>query len=227
MSVQDPDDTLENELHATGAILVAGCDEVGRGSWAGPVCVGALIAGDTNPPCGIRDSKLLSPARREQLQGSVSAWARAWSIGSASVEEIDTFGMSEALHLAATRALKALPEAPDAVILDGPHDYIRAPWRVTARAKADLTSRLVAAASILAKTYRDNLLVELSEHHPEYRLERNAGYPSPAHRAALREHGPVPGLHRLSWKFVDDLPGYTHLRRPAPSSLQRKSATRR
>ena len=216
MSAAAPDNTLELELLARGATLVAGCDEVGRGAACGPVTVGAVIAGSGAAPQGVRDSKLLRPAVRAELEPAIHAWAAAWSVGEASAAEIDQVGMAAALKLAARRALDALTPAPDAVILDGPHDYIGAPWDVTARAKADMTSLVVAAASIVAKEHRDRVLRQLAEQHPVYGLDRNAGYLSAAHQAALREHGPVEGLHRLSWKFVDDLPGFTHMRKPVP-----------
>jgi ribonuclease HII len=216
MARRDPDHTLEDALHAQGHTLLAGVDEVGRGAWAGPLCIGALVPGPRPAPAGIRDSKLLAPARRAQLLPVVQDWATAWAVGLATVTEIDTYGMAACLRLAARRALATLPVEPDAVILDGPHDYIGAPWNVTARPKADQDCVAVAAASIIAKEHRDALLRDLATAHPQYHLDVNAGYPSPAHRAALAEHGPQPGLHRLSWKYVDDLPGFSHLRLPAP-----------
>jgi ribonuclease HII len=213
MAAAAPDNALEDELKTAGAVRVASLDEVGRGSYAGPLVVGAVISGDGTAPSGIRDSKLLRPAVRAALEGAIQQWAAAWAIGEVSATEIDEIGMAAALTMAARRALEALPVESDAVILDGPHDYVGAPWNVTARAKADLTCVSVAAASILAKEHRDRIMRELAPQHPQFALEKNMGYASPAHRAALAEHGPVDGLHRLSWKFVDDLPGFEHLRR--------------
>lgn len=210
--MSDPDDSLEIELHAAGHSRVAGMDEVGRGSWAGPLVIAAVIPGPGTPPAGIRDSKLLKPEQRAELEVDIKDWAADFAIGSATAQEIDQLGMASALTTAAHRALAGLTLRPDAVILDGPHDYIGARWKVTARAKADLTSRVVAAASILAKEHHDRTMRDLAAQHPQYRLDVNVGYPSPAHKAALAEHGPVPGLHRLSWKFVDSLPGYQHMR---------------
>ena len=119
--------------------------------------------------------------------------------------------MTEALRLAAHRALDALPVRPDAVIVDGKHDYVGAPWTVRTHVKADLTCVSVAAASVLAKVHRDALMAELDAEYPGYGFATGAGYPSPVHRAALAEHGPTPH-HRLSWSYLDRLPRWRHLR---------------
>lgn len=122
----------------------------------------------------------------------VRSWVRGYAFGQASPAEIDRLGMTEALRLAAHRALDALPVRPDAVIVDGKHDYVGAPWTVRTHVKADLTCVSVAAASVLAKVHRDALMAELDAEYPGYGFATGAGYPSPVHRAALAEHGPTP-----------------------------------
>jgi len=215
--VQDPTTNIERELAAAaGGLPGAGIDEVGRGAACGPVVCAAVIPGPDPAPAGIRDSKLLRPAVRAALERQVKDWAAGWGIGEASATEIDTLGMTAALGLAARRALAALDRPLGWVLLDGPVNYIGEGYPVTAVKKADLTCTCVAAASIIAKQYRDRLVAELGEQYPQYPIGACAGYLTGKHLAALREHGPVPGLHRMSWKFIDELPGYEHLKvRPA------------
>ena len=144
------------------------------------------------------------------------AWAECYAIGEASHEEIDALGMTAALRRAAVRALDALAAPPPgAVLLDGSHDYIGRPWPVRCAVKADLRSVSVAAASVLAKVHRDNLMAELGRPHAEFAFEENAGYPSPAHQRALASLGPTP-YHRLSWSYLDDLPAWRHLKKTRP-----------
>jgi ribonuclease HII len=204
---------IERELAARGAVRIAGVDEVGRGAWAGPVVVCAAVArpGFTSPPAGLTDSKRLTPKRRAGLAAELPGWVEAYAIGSASHQEIDALGLTAALRLAARSALDRLPVRPDRVLLDGKHDYIGSPWRVRTAVKADLRSVSVAAASVLAKVYRDTLMGELGQDYPGFAFADNAGYPAPAHQQALAAHGPTP-LHRLSWSYLDDLPAWRHLR---------------
>ncbi|UGQ15349.1 ribonuclease HII [Yinghuangia sp. ASG 101] len=202
---------MEGELRASGALVVAGVDEVGRGAWAGPVVVGAAVSAPAAPPSGLTDSKLLTAKRREELAPQLAAWATAHAFGAASPEEIDALGMTAALRLAAVRALEALPVRPDAVVLDGSHDFLGDPWRVRTVVKGDQVCVGVAAASVLAKVYRDRLMAELGADHPEFAFDDNAGYPSPVHQAALGEFGPTP-YHRLSWAYLDNLPRWRHLK---------------
>jgi ribonuclease HII len=208
---------LEHELAAAGSALIAGVDEVGRGAWAGPVVVCAAIAraGFPEPPGGLTDSKRLTAKRRSALAAELPAWVEAYAFGSASHEEIDALGMTAALSRAARAALGELTSRPDVVLLDGKHDYIGSPWRVRTAVKADLRSVSVAAASVLAKVHRDALMAELGETCPGFGFADNAGYPAPAHLAALAAHGPT-SYHRLSWSYLDDLPEWRHLkvRRP-------------
>lgn len=216
-----PDYSIEEQLMAAGAVRIAGVDEVGRGAWAGPAVVCAAVAGMGAPPEGLTDSKLLTPRRRAAIAQALGGWLAAYAYGAASPGEIDEVGMTEALRRAAVRALEALPELPDAVILDGNHNILgdRAarrdgrPWPVRTEVKADLRSVSVAAASVLAKVHRDAVMADLG--HAEYGFAANAGYPSPVHQDALRRLGPTPH-HRLSWSYLDDLPQWRHLRKHRP-----------
>ncbi|GAA3132755.1 ribonuclease HII [Planomonospora alba] len=205
-----PSYALERLLSDGGSKLVAGIDEVGRGAWAGPVAVCAVVTDLSEPPAGLTDSKLLSRARREAMVGEITAWAAGIGYGEATHEEIDALGMTEALRRAARRALAELPVEPDAVILDGRHDYLGAPWRVRCEVKADLSCVSVAAASVVAKVRRDAYMASLGCE--EYGFARNAGYPSPVHQKALAEYGPT-AHHRLSWSYLDKLPRWRHLRK--------------
>lgn len=210
---------LERELLRAGHGLVAGVDEVGRGALAGPVTVGVVVvdAGVPTAPAGLRDSKLLTPAARHQLEPKLQRWARAWAVGHARADEIDRIGIVSALRLAASRALGQLPVRPDIVVLDGNHNYLSPgkapdagavmfpgdcdiPPSLT-RIKADQTCSAVAAASVLAKCQRDRLMVDLHTSHPQYCWDRNKGYAAPDHQAALAAHGPCE-LHRLSWRLA-------------------------
>lgn len=210
---------LERELSAGGRVRVAGVDEVGRGAWAGPVVVCAVVIGPgfPDPPEGLTDSKRLTPRRRTEIAAELPGWVAAHAIGEASHEEIDERGMTAALRTAAIRALERLEVPPDAVLLDGSHDYIGRPWRVRCAVKADLRSVSVAAASVIAKVYRDRLMAGLGDEPgcAGFGFADSAGYPSPVHQAALAEHGPTP-YHRLSWSYLDDLPRWRHLKKRRP-----------
>ncbi|MGD0560066.1 MAG: ribonuclease HII [Streptosporangiaceae bacterium] len=207
---------IERELASHGLSRVAGVDEVGRGAWAGPVTVCAVVVRPEFPvpPSGLTDSKLLSAAKRSAVSSELLSWVEAYGIGSSSHEEIDAAGMTVALRRAAHRALSALPSPPDAVLLDGSHNYIGSPWQVRCEVKADLRSVSVAAASVIAKVHRDSFMASLADGAP-WAFGESAGYPSPAHQAALASLGPSP-WHRLSWSYLDDLPQWRHLkvRRP-------------
>ncbi|TQL04556.1 ribonuclease HII [Cellulomonas sp. SLBN-39] len=219
----------ERALLRTGSTYVAGMDEVGRGSLAGPVSVGVVVvdASTRSAPRGVADSKLLTPAARTALLPALGRWGVARAVGHASAQEIDERGIVAALRLAATRALtgvSAVVGPVDAVILDGSHDWLTPPDpdlfgvqddlfvtavptpRVHLRVKADRTCASVAAASVLAKCERDALMVEHARVHPSYRWDENKGYAAPDHLAALREHGPSQ-LHRRSWRLPEAVPG--------------------
>ncbi|WP_189039568.1 ribonuclease HII [Streptomyces daqingensis] len=220
MPYKPPTHTVERSIRAkTGAKLIAGIDEVGRGAWAGPVTVCAAITGLRRPPEGLTDSKLLTVKRRTELAGILNKWVTAHALGHASSEEIDALGMTAALRLAAVRALDALPVRPDAVILDGKHDYLGMPWRVRTVIKGDQSCISVAAASVLAKVRRDALMAELGSEHADFAFHDNAGYPSPVHKTALQALGPTP-IHRMSWAFMDALPRWQHLKRTRVESAE-------
>lgn len=162
MPYEPPTHTVERSLRATtGAKTVAGVDEVGRGAWAGPVTVCAAVTGLRKPPAGLTDSKLITPKRRAELAPLLEGWVTAYGLGDASPQEIDDLGMTAALRLAAVRALEALPVRPDAVILDGKHDYLGEPWTVRTVIKGDQSCVAVAAASVIAKVRRDTMMAEL------------------------------------------------------------------
>jgi ribonuclease HII len=213
MPYEPPTHTVERSLRATtGVKIIAGVDEVGRGAWAGPVTVCAAITGLRRPPEGLTDSKLLAPRRREELAAELESWVTAHALGHSSPEEIDELGMTAALRLAAVRALEALPVRPEAVILDGKHDYLGNPWNVRTVVKGDQSCIVVAAASVIAKVRRDAMMAALPERFAEYAFADNAGYPSPVHKAVLAELGPTP-YHRLSWAYLDALPKWRHLKK--------------
>lgn len=204
----------------TGA-LVAGMDEVGRGALAGPVSVGVVVVRlpDAGPIPPVRDSKALSAARREALVPQVLAWGAAAAVGHAEPAEIDRFGITAALALAARRAwhrvVQDLGAQPDALLLDGRDDFLprapleacgdlcAGPGRVHLRIKADATCATVAAASVLAKVERDGMMTRLAGEHPAYGWDGNKGYGAAAHRRALAACGPSPH-HRLSWRLVPE-----------------------
>jgi ribonuclease HII len=209
---------VERLLLADGVTLLCGVDEVGRGALSGPVTVGMVVvdASVRRSLNGVRDSKLLTPAARDALVPRIHRWAVAYAVGHASAAEIDEVGIIAALRRAGLRALASLPVRPDAVLLDGKHDWLTPPPQdslfeepvdvsvppVTMRVKADLTCASVAAASVLAKVERDAIMAGLGALHPRYGWAGNKGYASPDHLAALRDHGPCEE-HRRSWRLPE------------------------
>jgi len=180
--------------------LVAGVDEVGRGALAGPVFVAAVILPHHAAPEGIDDSKRLSPAARRRLAERIREVAVAWSVASSSVEEVDGVGIVEATRTAMRRAVEGLATAPGYVICDAlAPEGLAMP--VLAEVRADARYRCVAAASIVAKVARDQVMEELAASFPGYGWERNKGYGTAEHLAALRTLGPSP-LHRRSFAPV-------------------------
>ena len=214
--VAEPTLDLERELFASGVRLLASMDEVGRGAIAGPVTVGmVVIAADCDEaPGGVRDSKLLSPARRLALREPIMRWALDHAVASATNHEIDELGIIGALRLAGMRCLEGLQSRdvhPDLVLLDGSHDWLTpgtlfddsltavAP-PVRTQVKGDLTCASVAAASVLAKLDRDAQMTVLDERFPAYGWAGNKGYGSSGHQQAIRDHG-VSDCHRVSWNI--------------------------
>lgn len=195
---------VERELWAYGDTAVAGVDEVGRGSWAGPLTVGAAVVPQGRRIYKIRDSKMLNEREREDLFERVADWCEAWGVGHASPAECDRLGMSAAQRLAAARAIECLGVVPDRVLVDGRWDFV-ASGNTRTIVGGDATSLTIAAASILAKVTRDRMMRAMSPSFPGFDFDRNKGYPCPRHRAALSAFGPTP-IHRTSWAFMDDLP---------------------
>ncbi|GAA3547224.1 ribonuclease HII [Aeromicrobium flavum] len=208
---------VERRLLREGRTALACSDEVGRGALSGPVTIGMVVVTEQTrtAPQGVRDSKLLTPQAREALVPRIRRWAPIHAVGHASPAEIDEYGIIAAMRLAGHRALAQLAVRPDAVLLDGNHDYLTVPGQsalfgppdlrddvppVTTMIKADLRCAAVAAASILAKTTRDAMMVALAAEHPQYGWDVNKGYSAPEHIAALAEHGPSVH-HRRSWSL--------------------------
>jgi ribonuclease HII len=184
--------------------LICGVDEAGRGPLAGPVYAAAVIlAPGKRAPAGIADSKTLSASRRERLAAVIKRKALAWSVAWASVEEIDRLNILQASLLAMRRAVETLAIAPDEVLLDGMHCPALA---VPARAivDGDAKIKVIAAASILAKTERDSEMYRLHERFPQYGFDEHKGYPTPEHLEALRRHG-VCEIYRRSFAPVREL----------------------
>jgi ribonuclease HII len=197
-----PDFQFEDSLYAQGARRVAGVDEAGRGPLAGPVVAAAVVLPRDGIPEGLDDSKALGAARREALLALIEGCAEV-GVGIASVEEIDRLNILRASHLAMVRALSALGPVCHALI-DGnmvPRDM---PCPAEAVVKGDGRCLSIAAASIVAKCTRDRIMVDLAQQHPGYGWERNAGYPTKAHKEALRNLGATPE-HRRSFRPVHNI----------------------
>ncbi|MEI7573607.1 MAG: ribonuclease HII [Phenylobacterium sp.] len=176
---------------------VCGVDEAGRGPWAGPVSAAAVILDPARTPEGLNDSKKLSERRRQALEVEIKASALAWGVGFASVEEIAELNILQATGLAMRRAVEALAVAPAFILVDGSYRFdLPAPVRPVVR--GDSLSASIAAASILAKTARDRVMVELDQAWPGYGFAAHKGYHAPVHVEALQRLGPCPA-HRMSW----------------------------
>jgi ribonuclease HII len=209
MTVADPTLRVERAMHRDGAKFVIGCDEVGRGAIAGPVAVGFSIVGVgvRKHPDGLRDSKMLSEKRREELAPLATTWSLFSAVGLASSQEVDSIGIMAALGLAGRRALKQLHEAgasihESVVLLDGSFDWLSPalskPPRVRLRVKADRDCASVAAASVIAKVHRDRLMIQADDAIPGYGWKGNKGYGSTEHYAAIDSLGPSE-MHRHTW----------------------------
>jgi ribonuclease HII len=181
-------------------MLIAGVDEAGRGPLAGPVFAAAVILDPRHPVRGLKDSKLLLPERREELAVRIRARAIAWAVASADVEEIDRINILQATLLAMRRAVEALSVLPEEVLVDG-NQCPALGCPVRAIVKGDRDVKAISAASILAKTARDALLVELDGRYPGYGFAQHKGYGTPEHLAALERQGPCP-IHRRSFAPV-------------------------
>ena len=182
-------------------LMECGCDEAGRGCLAGPVVAAAVILPERFAHPLLNDSKQLTESQRELLRPIIEAEALSWGIGVSSPEEIDQLNILQASITAMHRAIDQLVLSPELLLIDGnrfrpypgiPHECI---------VKGDATYRSIAAASILAKTERDRMMLELAQQYPGYGFAEHKGYPTPQHRAALAELGPSP-VHRLSFRLL-------------------------
>ena len=198
-----PDLTFESPLWESGLSHIAGLDEAGRGALAGPVAVGAIILPNDSTLSstlgGLRDSKLMTPLERSRLAPLIQAHARTWGVGFASADEIDTLGIVPATRLAATRALSALTLFPDYLLTDFRLELPELDLPQSAIVKGDQKSLSIAAASVLAKTARDELMRELESQYPGYGLGKHKGYGTQIHRAAILRLGQSL-IHRKTFK---------------------------
>jgi len=191
---------LEQAARKAGALRIAGLDEVGRGPMFGPVVAAAVILAPSCRLEGLTDSKRLSEKRRNELDAEIRANAVAWAIAAVDAETIDQINIRQASLLAMRRAVEQLALTPDYLLIDGV-DTIDWPCPQQAVVKGDATSLSIAAASVLAKVYRDRLLVEMDRQFPGYGLANHKGYCSAEHLAALERLGPTP-QHRKSYQPV-------------------------
>ena len=198
-----PDYRIEQEWIDRGYTYVCGIDEAGRGPLCGPVVAAACILPMGLVIEGLNDSKKLSAKRREQLYDIIREQAIAYAIAEGTVEEINATNILEADLLAMRRAIAALPVPAEVALIDGniSRDF---PIPAQAVVKGDAISMSIAAASILAKVYRDRLCMELDAQYPQYGIAKHKGYGTKDHMAALREHGPAPIYRTKFIRFLDD-----------------------
>ena len=212
-----PFGAIEEEGYARGFSCIAGLDEVGRGPLAGPVVAAAVVLPRGFSHDGIKDSKLLTAKQRKKLALVIRAQTESWGIGVVEVEEIDRINILKASLLAMAKAFAALRQRPDYLLIDGnqqiPAEMLRishpsssAPPQQKTIVKGDRLCLSIAAASILAKVARDEMMVELDKHYPQYGFAGHKGYGSAAHLEALRRFGPSP-VHRRSFRPVRDACG--------------------
>jgi ribonuclease HII len=185
----------------TGHPYEAGLDEAGRGCLAGPVFAAAVILPPDFAPQFLNDSKQLTARRREALRTLICAEAVAWAVGTADTDEIAALNIAQASYLAMHRAVAALTVPAAHLLVDGNRFKPYPEITHTCAVGGDGRYRHIAAASILAKTFRDEHMLALAQEYPQYGWSQNAGYPTVAHRAAIREHGPTPH-HRMSFRLL-------------------------
>ena len=229
-----PTTDLERGLRERGFSCIVGFDEVGKGAWAGPLMIGAAVLRaemlDAANPAelmgGVRDSKQIAESKRDGVFESVSRTAAAWAVGAASAQECDLLGMNAAQRLAAKRAIDELIKnfgvRPDAAIVDGRWDFISPHVsRVITEVRADTSCLSVAAASVVAKVTRDNLMRQCADEYPQWHFDTNKGYPCPKHRAALQGYGPC-AIHRQSWAFMPNYVPWLRVDLPVARSRQQQ-----
>ena len=188
---------IEEGYYAQGIRIICGVDEAGRGPLAGPVCAAAVILPEHLELPGLTDSKKLTDKKRRELYPIIKEQAIAYGIGFADEKEIDEINILQATFLAMSRALEQLGVKPDLALIDGNREKdFGIPVKTVV--KGDSLSANIAAASVLAKVTRDDLMLEMAQQYPEYGFEIHKGYGTKAHYAALREHGDSP-VHRQSF----------------------------
>lgn len=192
--------TLQSRYIEDG-LIEAGCDEAGRGCLAGPVYAAAVILPEGFYHPLLQDSKKLTEAQRDKLRPIIEAEAIAWAVGICTPEEIDEHNILRASFMAMHRAIDALAVRPQRLLIDGNRfvPYPSVPHQCIVKGDGKLTA--IAAASILAKTHRDEEMIRLSILYPQYGWDKHKGYPTSAHRRAIAEHGTSPH-HRLSFKLT-------------------------
>lgn len=194
---------------------VIGLDEVGRGSWAGPLAVGAVIIPSRGNPLAVKDSKKLTEKVRESIFDELVGWCVQSAVGMATAQECDRYGMSRAQQLAAQRAITQIGELlaqddPDwrsatRLLVDGPYDFVKTDIPATPLIKGDTKSVSIASASVIAKVTRDRLMRAWDLSFPPYNFASNKGYLCPKHLTALHGYG-LSAEHRRSWAYVEGLP---------------------
>jgi ribonuclease HII len=194
---------FDRSRSGAGRLVLAGVDEAGRGSWAGPVVAAAVVLPDGWGPPGLDDSKKLTPGRREVLCREIRASALCWGACAVSARQIDAVGILPATFAAMARAVAGLGLKPDLVLVDGDRLPVL-PVPAETLVRGDGTSAAVAAASVLAKVFRDRIMTAWDRHHPGYGFADHKGYGAPAHRAALRRLGPSP-QHRRTYRPLAQL----------------------
>ncbi len=199
----NPDFSFETAALQRGFLHVAGVDEVGRGPLAGPVVAAAAILDPANIPDGLNDSKKLTAKRRDALYDELLAVADV-SIAQATVTEIDEHNILRASHIAMVRAIAGLSQTADHALIDG--NMIPRGLAISSETiiKGDARSLSIAAASIMAKVWRDRHMVALAQQHPHYGWEKNAGYPTAQHKLGLQQFGVTPH-HRRSFKPIHNM----------------------
>jgi ribonuclease HII len=182
-------------------LLEAGCDEAGRGCLAGPVVAAAVILDPNNPIVGLDDSKKISEKNRELLRPEVEEKALAWAVGIVTNVEIDEINILQGSFLAMHRALDQLKTRPQLIIVDGNRfiPYKKTPYETIV--KGDGKYQSIAAASILAKTHRDEIMRNLHEQYPHFGWDRNKGYPTKEHRLGIEKHEPTE-WHRMTFQLL-------------------------
>lgn len=181
--------------------IEAGCDEAGRGCLAGPVYAAAVILPKDFSNDLLNDSKQLSEKRRYQLRDVIEHEALAWAIGVVSADEIDKINILRASILAMHRAVAQLKIRPQHLLIDGNRFMPYKDIPHTTVVKGDATYMSIAAASILAKTYRDDFMLKIHQEYPQYHWDKNKGYPAPIHRDAIRQYGTTP-YHRMTFQLL-------------------------